>query len=80
MWRSLPRWLGTALIVLGVVVMPICYHAVSLTLQHEASCAANDAGCVADAAFWRGLAIAGFMVALVIGATGVILDRLREKR
>ena len=80
MLRNIPRWLGTALVVFGVIVMPLCYYAVSLTLRHEAACAATDAACLADAAFWRSFAIAGFMTALVISMSGVIIDRLRRRR
>lgn len=64
------------LLVCGLIVMPVCYYAVSLTLRHEAACLGGDAGCMADAAFWRGLAIAGFVAGLAIGAAGVVLDRL----
>ncbi len=68
------------LLVCGLMIMPACYYLVSLTLRHQAACESGDAGCIADAAFWQGLAIAGFVAGLAIGATGVILDRLGGRK
>lgn len=80
MLERIPRRLGTALILFGVVVMPVCYYAISLMLRREAACAGADARCLADALFWRDLATAGFVAALAIGTIGVVLDLLRKRR
>lgn len=79
MLRRIPRRLPTVLIFAGLLMMPAFYYAVSLTLRHEAACAGGDAGCMADAVFWRELAIAGFVAGLLISTVGVVLDRLRGK-
>lgn len=84
MFGRIPQWLGTALILVGVVGVPVCYYAVGLALRREEACddvkraAALTAQCAADAAFWRDIAILGFATALGIGVLGVVIDRIRR--
>jgi len=81
MFGRVPRWLGTALMMVGVVGLPGFYYAVGVALRREQACVgAAAAQCAADAAFWREFAIAGFVITLGVAVIGVILDRLLRRR
>lgn len=79
----LPKKLGTVLLLAGIAIMPLCYYAVGMAMRHEASCdalASGSGACASEARFWREVAIAGFVAALLVSFVGVVLDRLRAWR
>ncbi|HYD46622.1 MAG TPA: hypothetical protein VEA79_15255 [Phenylobacterium sp.] len=67
----------------GLAGAAVCYVAVGVALRREQACAASElatalaAQCAVNAAFWREIAIIGFVTALAVGVVGVVIDRLQ---
>jgi len=79
----IPRWAGTTLLVAGLAGAAVCYLAVGAAIRREQACADAEpvatlaAQCIANAAFWREVAIIGFVAALAVSMVGLIIDRLQ---